>query len=281
MCEALAGLDRPAADLHTHTTASDGDWTPSRVVIAAREAGLTAVAVTDHDTTAGVAEAVTTAADLPGRKVAVVAGVEVSATWNGYDVHVLGLGVDPTRPKLVELLAAIRDRRRARFRAMIAALHHPALSERAGLLATTETSLGRRHVAKLAVEVGLGRTVHDAIRRLISPLQVPADHSAPFADAVEAIADAGGLAVFAHPHPRLTSEDLHRLRGDGLAGIECRFPAATASRTVELRTWAADLGLVVTAGSDFHGPGAGRTVGGIALAGGEYARFSARAGCIG
>lgn len=281
MCQSLAAVARPAADLHVHTTASDGEWTPSRVVIAAREAGLAAVAITDHDTTAGIDEAKTTAAGLTGRPVEVISAAEVSARWNDRELHVLGCGIDRSHDALQSLLVEIRHRRRKRFVKYLAALADAGVrltDWRVETLLARGPSLGRRHVARLLVEDSHARTTHDAFRRHLGGVNVPADHSASIGEVVAAIRASGGLPVLAHPHQELTQPELAELASTGIAGVECRFPAATAGRTKQLREWANELGLVTTAGSDFHAPDTGRSVGGIALTTDEFAQFRARAG---
>jgi predicted metal-dependent phosphoesterase TrpH len=260
MCQQAARLARPVvADLHAHTTASDGDHTPSQLVAAAWADGLSAVAVTDHDTTAGLAEAVATARQFTGRRIEVIAGVEVTTERAGRGFHLLGLFIDPDHPPLAARLAAVRKGRQERFAALVERVAgdgvrlDPAAVER--LLATTDT-VGRRHLATLLLDGGHVRSRNEAFRRLIGPASAaePPRDRVPLAEAARLIADAGGVASLAHPPEDLTRDDLAAFAADGVTGVEAAFPAAPVSRRAELRRWAGELGLAVTGGGDSHGP---------------------------
>ncbi len=258
LCQLAARLSRPrVADLHVHTTASDGDYTPARAVAAAREARLAAVAVTDHDTLAGVAEAVEAARGA----VEVVSGVELSAEFAGREYHVLGYFVRPGDPRLAAHLVAACERRRERFRAFLAKLP---LDGPAGTEPVGSASLGRRHLAGLLVRAGVARSRFDAFRRFLNPItsEVTAGHLTPVAEVIRLVHDAGGVCSLAHPPEDADESLLTSLRRFGLQAVEVAFPAATAGRTERLRGLAAKLGLAVTGGSDCHGPEpAGRAVG--------------------
>jgi predicted metal-dependent phosphoesterase TrpH len=279
LCQQAARLARPAiVDLHVHTTASDGDFTPSQVVAFARLAGLSAVAITDHDTTAGLAEAEAAAAD-----VTVVPGVEISAESGGTEYHILGYFISPGDGRLAAALEAVRSARRARFRHYLDRLTDQRVAFPAGMVEATEaaaSSLGRRHVAKLLVGVGAASTTAEAFRRFLNPVPTTVCHCLPLKEALTVITGAGGVASLAHPSAGLTQSDLAALRDRGLHAVEAHFSAATAGRTRELREWVRILGMPVTGGSDFHGrTPAGRGIGSPGLPAADFAGLCEFAGC--
>src|SRR5262245_43336021 len=144
MCRHAAGLASPRwADLHTHTTASDGDLTPSQLVAFAKRAKVLALAVTDHDTTAGLAEAVTAAAG----ELELVLGVELSASFRGREVHLIGYHFDPADVAMNATLSRICTRRRERFRDYLAKLDRPIPEHLIAGVEAVSASPGRRHVA--------------------------------------------------------------------------------------------------------------------------------------
>ena len=275
LCQQAATLTRPTrSDLHAHTTASDGEYTPSQLVAQAWNAGLAAVAVTDHDTTAGVAAAVEATRQFTRKPIAVVAGVEVTTIHNGRGFHLLGLFVDPVHVGLQERLREAQCGRRRRFFRLAERLPLDAGTvERA---AAVPASVGRRHLAELLVAGRHVPTRGEAFRCYLGPLgqEIPADYAVPFDEAVRLIADAGGVSSLAHPPPDLTRDDLAALAGVGLMAVEADFPAAGYGRGQELRNWASALGLQVTAGSDCHGPGpSARPLGSVGVSGDEFDRL--------
>ncbi|MCI3921516.1 PHP domain-containing protein [Paenibacillus sp. TRM 82003] len=248
-------------DLHAHTTASDGQLTPAELVALARDAGLSGVAITDHDTVAGVEEALEAGAALG---VDVIPGVEISATGQDEDIHVLGLWVDPSNPRFLERLERNRDVRKSRNVAMIEALRGLgfdvtleeaeaiALERRGG----DDRSVSRPHIAELLLRKGCVSSVADAFARLIGndgPAYVSVERVHPD-EAMKWIQEAGGVAVLAHPGLyRDAGYWIERMSLSGLDGIEAAH--ADHDERLERRyRFAADLrGLVATAGSDFHG----------------------------
>lgn len=271
------------ADLHLHTSASDGDFTPDQLAAAAASARLTAIAVTDHDTTAGVRETVEAAGRLRDGP-AVVPGVEISASFGGREVHLLGLFVRPDDTALSAALDGICAGRRERFRGFVAGIPELKEAADAGLARLVEesaVSLGRRHVAGLMVRAGVVATRNEAFRRFLGPVArtLPPKPLLPVEEAIRLVRGAGGLASLAHPGQDVGEAELTRLRELGLAAVETAFPAATPGRSSELRGIAARLGLAVTGGSDWHGPGiAGREVGCRGLKAGEWSDLADRAG---
>jgi predicted metal-dependent phosphoesterase TrpH len=284
LCRLAARLSEPrAADLHVHTTASDGDYTPSQVVALARQARLAAVAVTDHDTLAGVGPAVETAAGA----LEVIAGVELSAEFGGREVHLLGYFVRRDDARLVSHLEGVCDRRRERFRAFVTRLAAAGIEFVDGLAeleADRSTSLGRRHLAGLLVRSGAARSRYGAFQRFLLPLSpdVPAGHLTPAAEAIRLVRDAGGVCSLAHPPEGDEEPLLTGLRDLGLLAVEAAFPAAGVSRSERLRALARKLGLAVTGGSDCHGPeAAGRAVGARGISRDELAVLRHLAGSAG
>ncbi|MBX9579092.1 MAG: PHP domain-containing protein [Gemmataceae bacterium] len=251
---------RVRADLHVHTTASDGDYTPSQVAALAKQAGLAAVAVTDHDTTAGVAEAVEAAAGLPGwNRVEVIAGVEITTEMDGREFHLLAYFVDPGHAELSAVLARMCERRRKRFRDYLAKLADrgtPITADRAAPVEARSPSLGRRHVAGLLVACGFARSRNEAFGRLLAPLKgsILPKEKLPIADAIALVHAAGGVASLAHPPADLTDDELDRLAAAGLDAVESEYAWGRSSPAGRLRRAADRLGLVVTGGSDCHGP---------------------------
>ncbi len=283
LCRQSARLARPVvADLHLHTTASDGEFTPSQVAAFARQARLDAIAVTDHDTLAGVSEAID-AAD----GVRVIPGVELTADWHGREVHLLGYwGKTPPPGPLPETergrhlasrLDELCQRRRERFRDFVRLIRESGQPLDDGLVAAVEAatvSLGRRHVAMLLVRTGIAATRREAWGRFVGPLgpRVVPKLRLPLAEACGLVRESGGVSSLAHPPAEFAEADLAAMAAAGLTGAEVKFPAAGAGRTAELKAWANRLGLMTTGGSDCHGPD-GRGVGSVGVSADEYERL--------
>lgn len=277
----LAELARPRrADLHVHTTASDGEFTPSQVVAHARRVGLAAVAVTDHDTLAGVSDARAAA----GGRLEVIPGVEISAAFAGREVHLLGYFVRPDHADLNAALARMCDRRRERFRDYLAKLAGRGFAipaDRAELAVAAVTSLGRRHVAGLLVAAGHARNHNEAFYRFLGPLRgevvpkvlIPAD------EAIALVRAAGGVTSLAHPPPEFTDEQFGTLAAFGLDALEAVYPWGRNSAGTRLREAANRFGLAVSGGSDCHGPDPShRMVGSYAVTADELTALRDRRG---
>lgn len=269
LCQQAASLSRRvAADLHLHTTASDGAFTPSQVVAFARAAKLDAIAITDHDTFAGVEDAAEAAAGSGPR---VIPGVEVTAEWDGREAHVLGLFAwSPSPPRGTDLGSRLHElchRRRDRFHDFVCQLRDAGHPLDDGLVSLTEAStisLGRRHVADLLVRTGLARSYGEAWGRFVAPLggKVVPKLKIPLGETAELIRSTGGVSILAHPPADLSESELSRMKDAGLDGVETKFPAASVGRTASLAGWAVRLGLLTAGGSDCHGP-SGRPVGSV------------------
>ena len=253
------------ADLHTHTTASDGTVTPEERIHMARRAGLECVGITDHDTLAGL-PAARAAARAAG--IGFVPGVELSTDVDlgsrRVGVHVLGYWVKEDDPPLVELLAqrrASRERRLARILERLAQVGIVLDEGRIRAMARGG-AVGRPHVARALVEAGVVATVAEAFDKYLTPGKpgyVPRAPLAPEA-AIAAIRAAGGVPVLAHPG--LLPERLHALwpawRRHGLAGVEVYHTKHSPEQAAALLLRARELDLVPTGGSDCHGPQPGQ-----------------------
>ncbi|MET9772849.1 PHP domain-containing protein [Streptomyces sp. NPDC006367] len=246
-------------DLHTHSTASDGTDTPAQLVRKAAAAGLDVVALTDHDTTRGHAEAV---AALP-EGLTLVTGAELSCRLDGVGIHMLAYLFDPEEPALLAERELVRDDRVPRARAMVAklqALGVPVTWEQVARIADGG-SVGRPHVASALVELGVVPTVSDAFTEDWladgGRAYVEKHETDPF-EALRLIKGAGGVAVFAHPaaakRGRTVPETvIADLAAAGLDGIEVDHMDHDADTRARLRGLAAELGLLVTGSSDYHG----------------------------
>ena len=260
-------------DLHTHSTASDGTDTPAALVAVARAAGLDVVALTDHDTTAGWAPA--TAALPPA--LTLVRGLELSCRWNPADgsrsteLHLLGYLVDPEHPELAATLDRLRDSRLGRAERMterMAADGVPITWARVAEL-SRGASAGRPHIARALVEAGIVGSVDEAFATLLnsrSPYHEPKEDLDALAG-IRLVLAAGGVPVFAHPLARargrvIGDDAVAAMAAAGLAGLEVDHPDHVEADRDHLRSLAADLGLLTTGSSDYHGTNKRVRVGG-------------------
>lgn len=244
-------------DLHTHSTASDGVLAPAALVELACARGLRVLALTDHDTVAGIPEARATAERLGLR---LIPGVELSTHVAAGEVHVLGYFIDPDHPGLVTALARFRDAREGRARQIVerlTAAGAPIRYERV-LAYAGDGSIGRPHIARALIEAGHATSINDAFDRYLvrgRPGYVERYRLTP-PDSVRLIRAAGGVPVLAHPH---SADDLATLLPElvaaGLGGLECYYGDYDELRKHELLALAARHDLVPTGGTDFHGPG--------------------------
>jgi hypothetical protein len=244
-------------DLHMHSTASDGSVAPADVVAAAHKAGLSAIALTDHDTVDGIPDAQAAGTALGVR---VVAGVELSAVDDGDEIHVLGLHLshpEHIAAALVELKEARRDRARLTVE-KLNSLGIPITLE-AVFAAAGDGAVGRPHSAKALVAGGWARDFRDAFDRYLGSGR-PAcieKRTVTFEEAARLIHEAGGLAVYAHPGGGASRAELAELASLGLDSIEVRHPSHTADEIVRLAALTDELGLVPSGGSDWHGAAEG------------------------
>ncbi len=261
-------MDTDGYDLHTHSVCSDGTTTPTQNVRAAVALGLGGLAITDHDTLDGVAEALT-AADGTGLEV--VCGTEFSAELDGASVHVLGYWVDGGHAPLADELIRLRGERTDRARRMVARLNDvgvPVRIERVTELAAG-APIGRPHVAQAVVEVGAAETLGEVFDRYLADGGVAyvEKHAVTPVVAVRLLIDAGGVAVLAHPglygvgDAGIADEVVEELAAAGLAGVEADHPDHHPDQRRHFRDLAVGLGLEVTAGSDYHGDGKANQLG--------------------
>jgi 3',5'-nucleoside bisphosphate phosphatase len=259
---APAGPGAPLfVDLHSHSTASDGAFAPSVVVQEAHKAGLSAIALTDHDTTAGLAEA---RAESDRLGIRLVPGIELSAVEDDHETHILGLHLGSTSP-IDAKLAELRDMRRSRAQKIVELLNtqgvritFESVLEQAGAAA-----IGRPHVARALIAEGWAIDPRDAFDRYLAsgrPGFVPKEQLS-IRDAIALIHAAGGLAVVAHPGPQGTRERIDLLKKDGLDGVEVRHPGHSGEDIVRLMALVEHFGLVPSGGSDWHGAPGPRTLG--------------------
>lgn len=245
-----------AADLHNHTTASDGTLSPAELVRRAKAAGLHFVGVTDHDTTAGLAEAAE-AAGIEG--IGVVPGVELSTDATGREVHILGYFCRTADSPLADLMEEMRTARRRRVEQIIGRLCEagiPVSADRVLALAGGGVA-GRPHVARALVEQGLAEDINDAFQRFLvrgRPGYVPRRKLHPV-EAVRLVRQAGGVAALAHPGLMGGDEVIGELLAAGLQAIEVYYPEHTPYQVKRYADLARAHGLIVTGGSDFHGDG--------------------------
>lgn len=269
-------------DLHLHTTASDGRSAPDLLVREAAAAGVHTLAVTDHDTVAGLAEA-TAAAHRAG--LTIVPGIEVTAVDAGRDVHILGYFFDPAHPDLVSFLSDQRADRRRRIIEMLEKLTAIGAPVDLPVLAAGEVSgraLGRPLLARALVEAGYARSIQDAFDQFLAqgrPAFVERRGASP-AEVVALLARAGGVASVAHPGKQRLEATVRALANDGLAAVEVFHPDHDGQDVECYLQIARECGLLVTGGSDYHGPGSGREIalGRVGLPAEDFDRLVAHAG---
>ena len=262
---------RPAsalnADLHSHSTVSDGTLSPRELVLRAAQQGVELFALTDHDELGGLAEAAACAEQVG---LAFVPGVEISVTWAGRTVHVVGLGIDPDDAALREGLATVRSGRTERARQMAAALAAVGIGgafDGALKYVGNPELISRTHFARFLVESGVCPDTHSVFRRYLTnghPGYVP-HQWARLADAVRWISGAGGVAVIAHPgrYSRFSATVEYALftefLGHGGRGVEVMTGSHGEAERLRYADTALEFGLFASRGSDFHSPEESRT----------------------
>jgi predicted metal-dependent phosphoesterase TrpH len=244
------------ADLHLHTTASDGRYSPEELVGKAAGVGLAVMAVTDHDSVDGVAQALKAAQSFPDLKV--IPGVEIGTDIPHGEVHVLGYFINYVDAGLIDRLAELRDSRKMRAKNMIAKLADLGVYiewERVQEIAGSG-SVGRPHVAQAIMEKGYVQSLKEAFIKYIGrdgPAYAEREKMTP-QQVVELVVKVGGLAVLAHPADIEGLEDLiPRLQRVGLTGMEVYYNAYGNSTVQHLASLARKHQLIATGGSDFHG----------------------------
>ncbi|MDP9132206.1 MAG: PHP domain-containing protein [Nitrospirota bacterium] len=246
-------------DLHLHTTHSDGSFSTREVMAFAKQADVTALAITDHDIVAGIPEAIAIGTELG---IEVIPGVEISSRQGESELHILGYFLNWTDSVLAQRLVSLRESRHTRNPKIVQRLNElgiPITYEEVRALAGTE-SVGRPHIARLLMEKQFVTSAKDAFDRYLAngrPAFVDRELPEP-AEAVRWIREAGGVPVLAHPTWVRTSAEglgtlLRQLKEAGLGGIEVHYSTHTPSQTAEYLNLAKQCDLLVTGGSDFHG----------------------------
>ena len=271
---------RPFVDLHLHTTASDGRHTPRELVERAADAGLTVIAVTDHDTTAGSAD-VQEHARAHG--IEAIAGIEITAVHNGSDVHVLGYFFDPADERLARFLEAQRATRVRRVSVIAARIAELGMSIDVERILEDarrhpNRSIGRPQVARALVEAGHAADIRDAFDRWLGrgrPAFVDRPGTPP-AEVVALLHGAGGIASMAHPGRTAMDELIAPLAATGLDAIEVYHSDHDAAAVRHYAAVARGHGLLATGGSDYHGdPARGVSPGSSSLPPEEWQRLRA------
>ena len=246
-------------DLHVHTNASDGSYEPEEVVRLATEAGLQAVAITDHDNTNGLARAMEAGARLG---LEIIPGIELSADYKGIEVHILGYYIDPKAESLCDLLEIALRNREVRNRTIVEKLRQEGIDVSMEELRQRHpgTVLGRPHIGLLMMEKGYVESVKQSFREYMgkgAKCYVPKINM-PMKRAISRILDAGGVPVLAHPFqyelndPQLR-ELIELVKGMGCKGMECVYARYDEEQRQYLLDLAEEYGLIATAGSDYHG----------------------------
>ncbi len=251
--------DTRMIDMHVHSSASDGTFSPSALAAEAVKAGLSAMALTDHDTTDGIEEAAAAAAELG---IELIPGIEFSTDYLGHEVHVLGYYITPEYPKLRDKVNEFREFRSTRNVKMVERLQEEGFSitmEQLKELAP-DSVITRAHIARLLVETGqvpdkrtvFAEYIGDSCRCYIQRPKISP------VEAVALIREAGGLAVLAHPVLyHLSGDEMEQMilemKAAGMCGLEAVYSENTPDAEKHFRETAARHGLLVSGGSDFHG----------------------------
>lgn len=247
-------------DLHIHSTASDGQCTPTQVVEQAAQIGVTTLALADHDTTAGLSEAAAAAQRLG---LTFYRGIELDCRYPGIggSFHMLGYDIDPTHPALADCCRNFAQQRRERADRIFSYLAEKGMPlDRAAVEEKAVGVIGRPHFARAMVEAGYVADTREAFDKYLDTdefrtIDRPKPHPE---EAINRIRQAGGVAVLAHPvqlklGERTLKSLVEELKEYGLEGMECYYSTHTPEQTADYLALAKELGLLVSAGSDFHG----------------------------
>jgi len=248
-------------DLHIHTSASDGTFSPREIVKLAKEKGLKAIGITDHDTIDGNKEAIKEGKEIG---LEVVPGVEISVEWEGRPVHILGYYIDLENESLKSTLQNLIDFREERNPQIIKRLNSLGLNisyEDVKMIAGDGTAIGRPHFAQVLVEKGYVKNGDEAFRKYLkrgASAYVEKKRLTP-REGIQLIKNAFGITVLAHPFniDGIKNRDLERVifqfKGMGIEGLEVFYPLFNPQQTLQLKTFAEKHGLYITGGTDFHG----------------------------
>lgn len=244
----------PKVDLHVHTSASDGNYDPDKIVRLAWEKGIRYLAITDHDTVGGIKTALAEGKKYP---LEVIPGIEISTLAEESEVHILGYYIDYENPELKEFCARIKNARETRAQRIVDKLNHlgyqvsmDQVYEKAG-----PEVIGRPHIALALMDNGVVKSITDGFDKLLGygkPGYVPRFKILPVT-AVDIILKAGGIPVLAHPGLGFPKDMLPHLLQSGLKGIEVFHPDNSQEEKSYYLKKAKEFELIVTGGSDFHG----------------------------
>ncbi len=244
------------ADLHIHSTASDGRLTPEEVVRQAKQAGLSVISLTDHDTVAGLGAALRAGAETG---LEVIPGIELNTDLDGHEIHMLGYCLNPGSESLLKTIEDLRQAREDRARQIITKL------ERLGLHIEYEhvkrvagrAAIGRPHIAQALLETGYSDSLTDAFEQYLAngrQAYVPHQKLEPLM-AIEVILEAGGIPVLAHPGLAKRDDLIASFVERGMRGLEVYYPFHSAAEILKYEQLCLKYDLIMTGGSDFHGPG--------------------------
>jgi predicted metal-dependent phosphoesterase TrpH len=251
-------------DLHVHTTASDGSLSPREVVALAADGGLNVLAITDHDTVAGIPAAIEAATEVA---LELIPGIEVSSTLEGGEYHILGYFIDPRSDSIQAHERHALGGRERRMEEMVVRLRRQGLlidmSDVFDAAGPDRSAIARPHLARVLVLKGYAKSVPDAFDRLIGdghPAFVSTSLATP-REAIQVILDGGGTPVWAHPPIDALNRFLPEFVTAGLKGVEVFRPRSTPAHVKKLERIAKAAGLLVTGGSDWHDPERGYPLG--------------------
>lgn len=243
-------------DLHVHTTASDGHFSPLEIVDKARVYGLKALAITDHDTTNGIEEAIAAGKE---KNIIIIPGIELSTDYQGKEIHILGYFMDYHAQEFQVKLMLFRDDRKLRAQKIVTKLNtlgYEILFEDV-LVFSQGGTIGRPHIAQALLAKGAIKTAKEAFDKLIGrdkPAYVPRQKLTPH-EAVMLIRDFNGIPVMAHPGLAGKDNIIPELTQSGLMGIEVFHPDHKLHDIIKYQIIAKENNLLITGGSDFHGNG--------------------------
>lgn len=242
------------ADLHLHTEFSDGTYTPSELVSKSKKAGLSAIAVVDHDTVSGVASV---QEEAKTKDLEVLSGIELSAEYNGMEIHILGYLLDYENKGLLERLEKLRSARVERIYKIVDKLKDMGITidPQSIFDIAGKGTVGRLHVARALLKERKASSLYEVFQKYIgdkSPAYVLGFKFSP-KEAIKLIKDAGGIPVLAHPYTIHDDELVNKFIEDGLAGLEVYYPEHSQSMINFYLDLAKKRGLLVTGGSDCHG----------------------------
>ena len=251
----IANIPKGKADLHNHTVASDGLLTPTKLIEYAAQKGLQAAAITDHDSTDGIAEGL-----KAGEKynVYVVPGIELNTQLNNHEVHILGYFIDIHFPEMQEILTKIREVRKSRGEKMVSNLttmYGFDINYKEVLAQAKEGGVGRSHIGRVLVEKGYVREVGEAFEKYLGtdcPAYV-SRYKLTTEEGIDLIIRAGGVPVLAHPGLLKDQSLINAILDMGIRGIEAFHSKHTQDQSIYYKSLALHHGLIITGGSDCHG----------------------------